>query len=157
MQAEQKCLGLHKRLLWKHDKTWNLTQEICISSMKIESTFRKQTRRLCNSFFGGFTLHLQNACASHPSLETITSAEQHSMVYIFSSFCFPCSILFQSWKRRNIMPSLRTIKIEARDVILHSTTKEHHSTWFSPSSPGPTPFRQYSRKYFFFLSYIHKF
>lgn len=32
-------LGLHKRLLWKHDKTWNLTQEICISNIKIESTF----------------------------------------------------------------------------------------------------------------------
>lgn len=117
---------------------------------KLKAHLEEQTRRLCHSFFGSLT-HLQNACASHPSLETITSSEQHSMVYILSSFCFSCSILFQSWKRRNIMPALRTIKIWARDVILHTTTKEHHSTWFSPSSPGPTPFRRYSRKYFVFL------
>lgn len=111
----------------------------------------EEQKRLCNSFFEGFTLHLQNACASHPSLETITSAEQCSMVYIFSSFWFSCSILFQSWKRRNTMPALRTIKIWARDAILHGTIKEYLSTWFSPSSPGPTPFRRYSRKYFVFL------
>lgn len=122
------------------------------ATRKLKAHLEEQTRRLCNSFFGEFTLHLQNACASHSSLETITSAEQHSMVYIFSSFCFPCSILFQSWKRRNIMPALRTIKIWARDVILHSTTKEHHSTWFPPSSPGSTPFRRYFRKYFVSLS-----
>lgn len=119
---------------------------------KLKAHLEEQTRRLCNSFFGGFA-HLQNACASHPSLETITSAEQHSMVYIFSSFWFLC-ILFQSWKRRNIMPALRTKKIWARHLILHSTTKEHHSTWFSPSSPGSTPLRRHFRKYFFFLPLV---
>lgn len=49
-------------------------------------------------FLLGFYSSAQNACALHPSLETITSAEQHSMVYIFSSFAFSSS-LFQSGRR----------------------------------------------------------
>lgn len=69
---------------------------------KLKARLSEQRKRLCNGFFWGFILQLQNACALHPSLETITSAVQHSMVYIFSSYCFLCSILFQPRGGRNI-------------------------------------------------------
>lgn len=75
--------------------TWNLTQQFYVSNMKTESTFRRTEEKIMLWFLLGFYSSAQNPCASHPSLETITSAEQHSMVYIFSSFAF-FSSLFQS-------------------------------------------------------------
>lgn len=68
-------------------------------------------------------------------------------------FVFFVAFYFNHEEEEIFMPALRTIKICTGDLILHRTTIEHHSTWPSPSSSGLTPFRRYSRKFFFFTSW----